>query len=130
MLRPFPALPLAVLVTLVAAQPAPASRIYAGQPRASVPTEIVLSLSDSGAVLNKVIFHFDISCGTTYSSVDSGSTTSVAAAPYALYFGDHYLVGARVRGSSSSSCTSKISRSGGRTSCRVGCVSGSASLAR
>jgi len=90
---------LAILtVGFFAAQPAGAARIYAGQPTASVPDELVLALSNSGTAITKITFHLDVSCGTDFESVDFGSTQNVDTLPDRMANGAHYLVAGKVAG--------------------------------
>lgn len=87
-----------VTVAALAAQPACASRVYAGQPVSSVPDQLVLVLPNAGTAITRVTFHIDVPCGTDFESVDFGTTQNVSSPPDQLQGGAHYLVGGKVVG--------------------------------
>jgi hypothetical protein len=89
----------AVAALALTAQPASAARVYAGQPSGDSPFQFVMALSNSGKQVNQFTFHFDVSCGTDIRSVDFGSTVIVDDEPEVFQLGTHYLVGAKIRGS-------------------------------
>ncbi len=87
---------LTAIICAVAAQPAGAARIYAGQPTSGVPDQLVLALNNSGTAVSKLTFHLDVSCGTDFESIDAGTTQKVDAVPDRMIGGAHYLVGGKI----------------------------------
>ena len=85
-----------VTVAALAAQPACASRVYAGQPQSGVPDQLVLVLPNAGTAITRVTFHIDVPCATDFESVDFGTTRNVDTAPDQLQGGAHYLVDGKV----------------------------------
>jgi hypothetical protein len=86
----------AAAAAALAAQPASAAQVYAGQPSGDSPFQFVLTLSSSGKAVSALTFHFDVACGTDFRSVDFGSAIPIDDMPETLISGRHYLVGAKV----------------------------------
>ena len=83
---------------LIAAAPAPASQVYAGQPKGQTGFQLVLTLANSGKQVTGLTFHADVSCPTDFRSVDFGSALVVDDIPGSLQSGAHYLVSPKISG--------------------------------
>lgn len=97
-MRLIPVVAAAGVAFALTAQPASAARVYAGQPSGDSPFQFVIALSNTGKKVSQFTFHFDVSCGTDFRSVDFGSTTSVDDEPEFFQLGRHYLICAKIRG--------------------------------
>src|SRR4051794_28996871 len=97
-MRMLPALAATAVAFALTATPAQAAQVYAGQPSGASPFQFVMSLDNAGKQLTGFTFHFDVSCPTDFRSVDSGTARIVADMPENFMFGDHYMVGAKIKG--------------------------------
>lgn len=88
----------AVATVALAATPAHASQIYAGQPSGASPFQFVMGLSNDGKRVTQFTFHFDVLCSTDFNSVDWGDANIVADMPEQAAFGEHYMVAPRIAG--------------------------------
>jgi hypothetical protein len=89
---------IAVATSLLAAAPAPAARVYGGQPGATTPFQSVLTLSDDGRRVTGLVFEFDVACpAEDFRSVGFGRARIVPAPPAAPDANVPYLVAPTVR---------------------------------
>jgi hypothetical protein len=79
---------IAVAAGLGSANPASASRIYAGQP-VSQRLQLVLDISDDGTRLQTMSFFLDLPCRRTDRTLDMGTATAVAELPAQPSAGSH-----------------------------------------